>query len=73
MVVLDMDPLSIVEPHPISQLSSIITIPICGYLKFELLIGKKPNPCFPMTQLSRIFTLSLIKVFLIIELDPIEQ
>ena len=61
------------SPHPISQFSSIITIPICGYLKFLFLFGKKPKPCFPTTQLSRTFTLLLIKEFLIIVFDPIEQ
>ena len=44
-----------------------------GYLKFLLLFGKKPKPCFPITQLSNIFTLFLIKVFRIILFDPIEQ
>ena len=62
-----------VEPHPISQLSSIITIPMWGYLILPLLLGKKPKPFFPITQLSKIDTLFLIKVFLIITLDPIEQ
>ena len=37
------------------------------------MLGKKPNPCFPITQLSNIFTLSLIKEFLIIVLDPMQQ
>ena len=61
------------EPHPISEFSPIITIPICGYLKFFLLLGKKPNPCLPITQLSKTLTLLLINVFLIITFDPIEQ
>ena len=61
------------EPQPISHLSSINTIPICGYLKFLLLFGKKPNPCFPITQLSKILTSFLIIVFLIIVFEPIEQ
>ena len=61
------------QPHPISEFSPILTIPICGYLKFFLLIGKKPNPCLPITQLSKIVTLLLINVFLIITFDPIEQ
>ena len=47
------EPLSIVDPQPISTLSSIITIPIWGYLKFESLFGKKPNPFFPITQPSK--------------------
>ena len=53
------EPLSIVDPQPISTLSSIITIPIWGYLKFEPLFGKKPKPFFPITQPSKILTLSL--------------
>ena len=36
-------------------------------------IGKNPNPCLPITHPSKIFTLSLIIVFLIIVFDPIEQ
>ena len=44
-----------------------------GYLRFLSLIGKKPNPCLPITQLSKILTLLLINVFLIITFDPIEQ
>ena len=70
---LDRDPLSIVEPHPISQLSSIITIPMWGYLIFPLLFGKKQKPFFQITHPSKTETLFLIKVFLIITLDPIEQ
>jgi hypothetical protein len=62
-----------VEPQPISQLSSIITIPICGYLRFLFLFGKNPKPCFPTTQLSKTFTLLLISEFLIIVFEPIEQ
>ena len=62
-----------VAPQPISQLSSIRTIPICGYLRFFLLLGKNPNPCLPIVQLSRILTLLPINVFLIIVFDPIEQ
>ena len=73
ITVLDIDPLSIVALQPISQLSAIRTIPIWGYLIFFLLSGKKPNPCLPIVQLSRIFTLSPINVFLIIVFDPIEQ
>ena len=73
IIVFDKDPLSIVEPQPISQLSFIITIPICGYLIFCFLFGKKPKPFFPITHPSKIFTLSLIIVFLIITLEPIEQ
>ena len=69
----DIDPLSRVAPHPISQFSSIKTIPIWGYLKFLSLIGKKPKPCFPITQLSNILTLFFINVFLIMVLDPTEQ
>ena len=64
MTVLDNEPLSIVEPHPISQFSSIITIPICGYLIFPLLFGRKPKPFFPIIHPSKIETLFLIKVFL---------
>ena len=69
----DIDPLSIVAPHPISQFSSIKTIPIWGYLKFLFLIGKKPKPCLPITQLSNILTLFFIRVFLITLFDPREQ
>ena len=36
-------------------------------------IGKKPNPFLPITQPSKIETLFLINVFLIITFDPIEQ
>ena len=61
------------QPQPISEFSPIITIPICGYLKFFLLTGKKPNPCLPITQLSKTVTLLSINVFLIITFDPIEQ
>ena len=38
-----------------------------------LLFGKKPKPFFPITHPSKICTLFLIKVFLIITFDPIEQ
>ena len=72
-MVFDMDPLSIVAPHPISQLSSIKTIPICGYRKFLSLIGKKPKPCLPIVQLSNIFTLFLTTVFLITLFDPMQH
>jgi len=61
------------QPQPISEFSPIITIPICGYRKFLLLSGKKPKPSLPITQLSKIETLLLINVFLIITFDPIEQ
>ena len=71
--VLDIDPLSIVAPHPISQFSLIITIPICGYLMFSFDLGKKPKPFLPITQLSNIVTLSFIIEFLIITLEPILQ
>ena len=37
------------------------------------IIWKKPKPFFPITQPSKILTLSLIIVFLIITLEPIEQ
>ena len=37
------------------------------------LFGKKPKPFFPIIEPSRMFTLSLIIVFLIITFDPIEQ
>ena len=67
------EPLSMVAPQPISTLSSIITIPIWGYLKFEPLLGKKPKPFFPITQPSKICTLFLINEFLIITFDPIVQ
>ena len=73
IVVFDIDPLSIVAPHPISELSPIYTIPMCGYLRFFCLLGKKPKPFFPIIQPSRIVTLFSIIVFLIITLDPIEQ
>jgi hypothetical protein len=73
IIVFDKEPLSIVAPHPISELSSIKTIPICGYLKFFFLSGKKPKPFFPITQPSNIFTLLPTRVFLIITLEPIEQ
>ena len=61
------------QPQPISEFSPIITIPICGYLKFFSLLGKKPNPCLPIIQLSKIVTLLLINVFLIITCDHIKQ
>ena len=35
--------------------------------------GKKPKPFLPITQQSKIFTLFLIMVFLIITFEPIEQ
>ena len=73
IIVFDSDPLSIVDPHPISQLSSIITIPICGYLIFFLFLGKNPKPFFPITHPSKILTLFLTIVFLSMTLDPIEQ
>ena len=41
------------DPQPISTLSSIITMPIWGYLKLASLSGKKPNPFFPTTHPSR--------------------
>ena len=47
IIVFDREPLSIVEPHPISQFSFIITIPICGYLIFFSLLGKKGFGFFP--------------------------
>ena len=37
------------------------------------LFGKKPNPFLPITQPSKILTLFLIIVFLIITFEPIEQ
>ena len=73
IIVFDIDPLSMVDPEPISQLSSIFTKPMWGYLIFLLLFGKKPKPCLPIIQLSKIFTLLPTMVFLIIELEPIEQ
>ena len=54
MTVFEREPLSIVDPQPISVLSSIITAPICGYLKLEFLFGKKPNPFLPIMQPSKI-------------------
>ena len=72
-MVFDIDPLSIVAPHPISEFLPITTIPMCGYLTFFCLLGKKPKPFFPIIHPSSIFTLSSIIVFLIITLDPIEQ
>ena len=45
---------SIVDPHPISELSLMITQPICGYLKFLSFFGKKPKPFFPIEQPSNI-------------------
>ena len=73
IIVFDKEPLSIVEPHPISQYSFIITIPIWGYLILRSLFGKNPKPFLPITQPSKILTLSLIIVSLIITLEPIEQ
>ena len=73
IIVFDNEPLSIVEPHPISQFSFIITIPIWGYLIFLSLLGKKPKPFLPIIHPSNMFTLSLIIVFLTITLEPIEQ
>ena len=46
ITVFDIDPLSMVAPQPISQLSSIKTIPMWGYLKFLLLIGKNQTHVF---------------------------
>ena len=46
---------------------------MCGYLTLVFLSGKNPKPCFPITQLSRIFTLLPINVFLMIEFEPIVQ
>ena len=62
-----------VDPQPISQFSLIITIPMCGYLIFFVLLGKKPNPFFPIIQLSKIDTLFLIIVFRISVFEPILQ
>ena len=73
IIVFDKEPLSIVEPQPISELSPIITTPIWGYLTFFLSFGKKPKPFFPIIQPSRIATLFSIIVFLINTFDPIEQ
>ena len=70
---MEREPLSIVDPQPISTLSSIITMPICGYLKLISLFGKKPNPFFPITHPSKMWTLFLINEFLMITFDPIEQ
>ena len=60
IIVFDKDPLSIVDPQPISEWSLIITIPTCGYLILELLSGKKPKPFLPIThpEMSR-FIISL--------------
>ena len=66
------DPLSIVVFAPISAFSLIITIPICGYLKFCPFLGKKPKPFLPITAPSKIFTLFSIIVF-IITFEPIVQ
>ena len=41
--------------------------------EFLFFIGKNPKPCLPITQLSKILTLFLIKVFLTILFDPKEQ
>ena len=46
IIVFDNEPLSIVEPHPISQFSFIITIPMWGYLIFFSWFGKNPKPFF---------------------------
>ena len=70
---LESDPRSIVELQPISTLFSIITAPICGYLKLPFLSGKKPKPFFPITHPSKIWTLFLIKEFLKITFEPITQ
>ena len=48
-------------------------MPIWGYLILFFESGKKPKPFFPITQLSKIFTLFLITEFLIITFEPIEQ
>ncbi len=37
------------------------------------MLGKKPNPFFPITQPSKILMLFFMIVFLIITFDPIEQ
>ena len=46
---------------------------MCGYLVFLSLLGKKPKPFLPITHPSKIFTLFLTIVFLIITLEPMEQ
>ena len=73
IIVFERDPLSIVEPQPISQFSFIITIPICGYLILLFWLGRNPKPFFPITHPSNILTFSPIKVFLMITFEPIEQ
>ena len=40
---------------------------------FFSLLGKKPKPFLPTTHPSKILTLSLTIVFLIITLEPMEQ
>ena len=62
----EIEPLSIVLLHPISTLFPIITAPICGYLKFNFLDGKKPNPFFPIIAPSRIFVFFPTMQFLMI-------
>ena len=73
MIVLSIEPLSIVQPVANSALSSIITFPIWGNFIFLFFIGINPNPFWPILQLSCITTRSPIIVFFIITLDPITQ
>ena len=42
-------------------------------ISFLFFDGKKPNPFFPITQLSKIVTLFFITEFLKIVFDPILQ
>ena len=54
IIVSEKEPLSMVHPDPISEFSLITTHPMCGYLKFSKLYGKKPKPFLPIIQPSSI-------------------
>ena len=57
--------------QPISALFPIITAPICGYLIFNFLPGKKPKPFFPIIAPSSMFVLFPIKQFLLLGITNI--
>tara|TARA_Y100000590_G_scaffold466226_1_gene640913 strand:+ start:332 stop:523 length:192 start_codon:yes stop_codon:yes gene_type:complete len=50
-----------------------MTIPMCGYLIFLFLVGKNPNPFFPIIAPSSMDTLFPTNVFLIITFEPMMQ
>ena len=69
----DSEPLSIVLLQPISTSLPIMTEPICGYLIFLFLPGKKPKPFFPIIAPSKMFVLLPTIEFFNITLLPILQ